>query len=89
MQEEESRHHHNLSDDERVRVAVQADYLLEVLAKRYGIDASEVMDSLRWIREHREFVSQLKRGGLLSIISLLVAAAAMSLWEGIKSVAHK
>lgn len=73
----------------RTHASMLADAVIEILAKRYGINAQEVMDSLTWIREHREFVSSLKRGGLLSMLSLLITAGAIAIWEGLKSLMHK
>lgn len=80
---------HGLREEERVRAAVLADLVIERIADRYNIDAGEVVESLRWVREHREFVSQLKSGGIKSVISLLLMSAAVAIWEGIKSLVHK
>lgn len=76
-------------DSDRVRAAIIADLVIERLGERFGISADEVVESLRWVREHREFVTQLKRGGLKSIVSLLLTAAAIAIWEGVKSLVHK
>jgi hypothetical protein len=72
--------------DERERLA--AEHVRQLLAE-LGVgrsDLHEIMDSLRWIKEHREFMRRLQTGSITAIISLCCAAVASAIWVGIKTL---
>ena len=72
--------------DERERLAAdQVRMFLAELGAERG-DLREIMESLRWIREHREFMKRLQTGSVTAIISLCCAAVASALWVGIKTL---
>ena len=73
-------------EEDRVRAGMQADLLLELLSKRYGLEPNEVIEAVRWVQQHQEFVSKLKSGGMVGLTGLLVTGLAMALWEGFKAL---
>ena len=76
-----------LSDAERVKVAAEVDYFLSLMLRRYGLgeaDIPEILASLRWLKEHREFMSRVQTGGTVSLLALLVSAIGASIWQGVK-----
>lgn len=79
----------HMSEEERAKVAAQVDYFVSVMMRRYGMteeDVPKVLDSLRWLREHRAFMQRIQTGGTLSLIALLVSALAAAVWEGMRSL---
>lgn len=78
-----------MSDREREEVAVQVSAVIDVLARRYGIREEEVpdlLDAVRWVREHRALLRKIQTAGMLTTLSLIVTALAAALWEGIRSM---
>jgi hypothetical protein len=74
------------NNDERQRIAAeQVRLFLAELGAERG-DLHEIMESLRWIREHREFMRRLQTGSVTAIISLCCAAVASALWVGVKTL---
>lgn len=76
--------HHHLSEEERVRIGMQADAIIRVLADRYGLEPGQVIEAVRWVEHHKEFVTSLKKGGLLSLFGVLITATMLAMWEGAK-----
>jgi hypothetical protein len=68
---------------------IQADRLVEILAARYGVDAHDVVDAVRWVQEHKEWAGKMRAAGSIGLITLLVSALMVSLWEGFKSLVGK
>jgi hypothetical protein len=76
---------HHLTEEERMRVAIQVDHFIAVLETRYGISVNEATELLRWAKAQRERNQKLVQGGALSLIGLVITAIAISLVEGIRS----
>lgn len=79
----------HLTEEERARVGLIADRIVTVLADRYSIKPQEVQEAMSWYRTHREFVARMKTGGLLTLVSVLLSAILLSIWEGAKALMHK
>lgn len=77
---------HQLSDEERARLGLQVDLFVDLLARRYGLQPAEVIDAVRWVQTHREFVSRIKNGGFLALFGVLISAAMLAVWEGVKQL---
>jgi hypothetical protein len=77
--------HDGLSDADRLKVAAMVDYFVDILSKRYNTKPDEVVDAVRWYKEHREFMGRFKQAGLFSVISLMVSAALFAIWESAKA----
>jgi len=78
-----------LPEESKARVAAEVEYFTTILLRRYGLketDIPEVMDSLRWLKEHRQFMQRVQQGSTMSILAMLIAAMATTLWAGIKSL---
>jgi hypothetical protein len=78
-----------LPEAERIELARQADAVLALLLRRHGVkdeEMPELLEAIRWIREHRAFMQKLQLGGLLTTLSLLVTGLAAAIVEGVKSL---
>lgn len=75
----------DLTEEERKRLAVQVDYFVETVCRRYDVEPREIMETMIWLREHRKFMDNLQRGASLTLIAMLVTALGTAVWEGIKS----
>lgn len=76
----------HLTDEERARLGMQVDLFVDLLARRYGLQPTEVIDAVRWVQTHKEFVSRMKNGGFFGLIGVLISAALLALWEGVKAM---
>jgi hypothetical protein len=82
----------DLPDEAKFRIAAEVEYFISVLLRRYGLretDIPEIMESLRWLREHRVFMQRVQQGSTMSVLALLVAAMGTTLWAGVKSLVSK
>ena len=61
---------------------------VDLLARRYGLEPREVVEAVKWVQQHRDFVAKMKHGGWLSMISIVVGAAILAFWEGVKAFAR-
>jgi hypothetical protein len=77
---------HQLGDDEKVRIGLMADHVVDIIARRYSLEPSEVVDAVKWVQQHKEFVSRMKHGGWLSLLSVIIGALLLSMWEGVKAL---
>lgn len=73
-----------LTEEEKYRVTLQVDHFIDLLSKRYGIEPTEVIDAIQWVRDHKSIETKVQFGAVISIISVVVGAALMALWEGLK-----
>jgi hypothetical protein len=76
---------HKLSDQASI-AAAQVDAFVNILAKRYGIEPIEVVEAVRWVREHKDTLGKLKTAGWLALLGILISSAALAMWEGLKSL---
>lgn len=74
----------HLSDEEKHKVMIQVDHFIEILSARYGLRPNDVVDTVQWVKERRQFVERMKVSSALSILGVVVAALLLSMWEGIK-----
>ena len=83
QQKEYTRH---LNDEERAKVLAQVDYFVHILSERYDVSPHEVIDTIRWVRERKEFASKVKSTSAVSLLGILLSALALAIWEGIKTM---
>ena len=76
-----------MTDEERAKLGLLADRLLEITASRHGVTVQEVIDATRWVHAHKEFVSKVKSGGLIGLVTFLITASLLAFWEGFKAYA--
>lgn len=76
---------HHLSSEERAKAGIAADEALRLIGERYGMHITELIEAARWVQEHRQFVAKLKTASLLTLMGILISAAVMSMWEGLKA----
>ena len=77
---------HELTDDERRKVAAQVEAFVELITKRYDVRPEEVLEAVRWVREKKAFNDRVKATGLVSLIGLLITAIGLAVWEGVKAM---
>lgn len=75
-----------LSEEEKVRVAYQVDYFMDLIAKKYSINHDEVIEALRWVKERKDFSDKFKSTGLTTLLGVLVTAILFAMWEGLKTL---
>jgi len=78
-----------LTPEQRAVAEAQSDYFVSVLLRRYGLNESDlpqILESLRWMRDHRAFMQRLQTGGTMSLIALLATAIGSALWQGIRTL---
>ena len=76
-------------EEEKVRIAIIANAVIEEIAKRYNTKPDEILAALSWWREHREFVQKLKHSGYMALVGTLIATSLMVAWEGVKAIFRK
>ena len=77
----------DLDDETRKAAEHQVDAFIKVLAIRYGLkeeEMPEILDNLRWVSKKRQAIERVSLYTMLTIISIVVAAALSTLWEGLK-----
>jgi hypothetical protein len=77
---------HELTDDERRKVAAQVEAFVELITKRYDVRPEEVLEAVKWVREKKAFNDRVKSTGLVSLIGLLITAISLAVWEGVKAM---
>jgi hypothetical protein len=72
--------------NERDVAASQVDAFVQILSKRYGLEPMEVVEAVKWVREHKDSISRLKHAGWLALIGILISSALLALWEGVRTM---
>jgi len=79
-------------DDEsekRVEAERLAEAFFQLLATRYGLkseDIPQILEDMRWVREHRRGVSRVGWTMALGVIGVAASGIAAMLWQGFKSM---
>lgn len=79
-------------DDEsekRVEAERLAEAFFQLLTSRYGLkpeDIPEILEDMRWVREHRRGVSRVGWTLVLGVIGVAAAGLASMFWAGFKSM---
>lgn len=71
----------------RVQAEIQVEAFLLILEKRYGLkfeDVPQLLDDLRWVREHRNGINRVSWSVALGVLAIAVAGVMHAFWEGIK-----
>ena len=74
--------------ERRIQAELQVDAFFTLLQARYGIKPEaipEILDDLRWVREHRSNLNRVSWNVVLGIISLALTGMAIAFWEGFKA----
>lgn len=66
------------------RVIRQVDHFIEILEKRYGLQPSEIVEAVKWVQARKSFTAKLQISSALSVVGILLGAALVALWEGLK-----
>ena len=81
-------------DDVEARIAaeIQVEAFLSILETRHGLkstDIPQILDDMRWLREHRSGISRVSWSVALGILAIALSGVMHALWEGIKQAAVK
>ena len=74
---------------QREEVERIAEAFFSLLATRYGLkseDIPQLMDDMRWVREHRTNINRVGWTVALGILGVAASGLAMMLWQGFKSM---
>jgi hypothetical protein len=74
----------HLTDEERAKIGLQVDLMIRVISERYEVTPADVIAAVKWVEDHKEFVTRLKNGGWLALIGFLISALMLAVWEGAK-----
>ena len=77
---------HELTEDERKKVAAQVEAFVELITTRYDVRPEEVLEAVKWVREKKAFNDRVKSTGLVSLSGLLITAISLAVWEGVKAM---
>ena len=77
---------HQISEDDRARVGMMTEMVIETISRRYGLTPQEAVDAIRWVHDHKEFVSKMKHSSVFTVVGVLVSAMLIAIWEGIKTL---
>ena len=80
---------HELTEEERRKVAAQVEAFVELITKRYDVRPEEVLEAVKWVREKKAFNDRVKSTGLVSLIGLLITAVGLAVWEGVKAMVSR
>ena len=58
-----------------------------LMQKRYGMtDDREIIAALEWYRSRKAMRDKMLSTGVISLISLILSALALAVWEGVKAM---
>lgn len=73
-------------DEDRVRAALQVEVFIDLLSKRYNLTPDDVVEAVRWVKQQRDWHQKLRQASAVSVLTALIGALLISVWEGIKSL---
>lgn len=72
----------SLSEADKTKVVLQVDYFISLIEQRYDIKFQEIVEAVRWAREHRENMKTIGKVGIMTLIGVLVTAMLTAVWHG-------
>jgi hypothetical protein len=78
--------------EHRLLAELQVEAFITLLQKRYGLKPEaipEILDDMRWLREHRNGINRVSWSVALGILAIALSGVMHALWEGIKASAGK
>lgn len=76
---------HHLTPEERARVQMQVDHFIEILERRYGLEAADVVSAIRWVQDRKDRNDKLSNAGAIGLIGLIISSLAIGLMEAVKA----
>lgn len=76
---------HEISDEDLARLGLLADKVIDLVARRYGVEPNDVVEAVKWVHDHKEFVSKMKHSGFLTLVGIMISASVLAFWEGLKA----
>ena len=75
--------------ERRIAAELQVEAFVGLLEKRFGLkseDIPQILDDLRWVREHRDGINRVSWSVALGILAVAVSGVAVAFWEGVKQM---
>lgn len=74
-------------DHERRReeAALLVDQFSRIVEERHGVSLSEIIDMVKLMRENKAQLERLKHAGMVSLLSVVIGASLLALWEGLRA----
>jgi hypothetical protein len=76
----------------RINAEIQVEAFLSILESRHGLkstDIPQILDDMRWLREHRNGINRVSWSVALGILAIALSGVMHALWEGVKASAVK
>ena len=76
----------------RINAEIQVEAFLSILETRHGLKSSDIpqiLDDMRWLREHRNGINRVSWSVALGILAIALSGVMHALWEGVKASAVK
>ena len=73
--------------ERRIEAELQVETFIQLLASRYNLkpeDLPQIVDDMRWLREHRNGVVRIQWAVALGILAIAVSGVMSAFWEGLK-----
>lgn len=73
--------------ERRIDAELQVEAFMDLIQKRYGLkheDIPQILDDMRWLREHRTGINRVTWSVALGILALALSGIATAFWEGLK-----
>jgi hypothetical protein len=71
----------------RINAEIQVEAFLSILESRHGLkstDIPQILDDMRWLREHRNGINRVSWSVALGILAIALSGVMHALWEGVK-----
>ncbi len=78
----------HLSEEEKLKVMLQVDHFVEIIEERSGLTFAEVVEVIKWSRNHKSFFDKLSTYSALTVIGILISALLYAVWKGIVNSIH-
>lgn len=73
--------------ERRIQAELQVEAFIQLLASRYNLkpeDIPQIVDDMRWVRQHRSGISRIQWSVALAILALAATGVWQALIEGAK-----
>ena len=73
--------------ERRIEAELQVEAFIQLLASRYNLqpeDIPQIVEDMRWVREHRSGIVRIQWAVALGILAIAVSGVVTAFWEGVK-----
>jgi len=72
----------------RINAEIQVEAFLSILESRHGLkstDIPQILDDMRWLREHRNGINRVSWSVALGVLAIALSGVMHAIWEGVKA----